>query len=215
MLEIGNTTHFTSCYFYISTTVIITIASFKGGVGKTTTAVHLACYFAKLGKTLVIDGDPNHSATGWATRGRVPFKVVDIMQAPMHSRNYEHIIIDTAARPSREDIEALVDGCDLLILPSTPDALSMEALLHTVELLQELGSEDYRILLTAVPSKPRKTGDMAREAMEGLPLFQQSIRRFVAYEKAALEGIPVYETGDTNSKIAWREYEQVGKEILQ
>jgi chromosome partitioning protein len=91
----------------------------------------------------------------------------------------------------------------------------MEALLHTVELLQELGTEDYRILLTAVPSKPRKTGEMAREAMEGLPLFQQSIRRFVAYEKAALEGIPVYETGDANSKIAWREYEQVGKEILQ
>jgi chromosome partitioning protein len=55
---------------------------------------------------------------------------------------------------------------------------------------------------------------MAREAMAGLPLFDQGIRRFVAYEKAALEGIPVYATGDSNAKIAWREYEKVGQEIM-
>lgn len=194
--------------------MIITIASFKGGVGKTTSAIHLACYFSQLGKTLLVDGDPNRSATGWAKRGEVPFKVVDIMQAPMHSRNYDHVIIDTAARPSQEDIEALVEGCDLLILPTTPDALSMDALLQTVGLLRALGSDRYRILLTAIPPKPRKTGDLAREAMTGLPLFKNGIRRYVAYEKAALDGLPVYDTGDANGKIAWRDYELVGKEIL-
>jgi chromosome partitioning protein len=194
--------------------VIITIASFKGGVGKTTTAIHLACFFAQNGPTLLVDGDPNRSATGWAKRGDVPFKVVDIMQSPMHSRNYEHVIIDTAARPSQEDIEALAEGCDLLILPTTPDALSMDALLQTVGLLKSLGSNRYRILLTAIPPKPRKTGDLARSAMQGLPMFNQGIRRFAAYEKAALEGLPVYQTGDANGKIAWREYQQVGKEII-
>jgi chromosome partitioning protein len=194
--------------------VIITVASFKGGVGKTTSSVHLACYFSTLGKTLLIDGDPNHSAAGWSKRGDVPFKVVDIMQAPRHSRNFDHIIIDTAARPGKDDLEALIEGCDLLILPTTPDALSMDALLQTVGLLNKLGSDRYRILLTMVPSKPRRSGEMARDAMAGLPLFDQSVRRFVAYEKAALEGLPVYQTGDANGKIAWREYEKVGQEIL-
>jgi chromosome partitioning protein len=194
--------------------VIITIASFKGGVGKTTSAIHLACFFAAQGKTLLVDGDPNRSATGWAKRGEVPFKVVDIMQAPMHSRNFDHVIIDTAARPSQEDVEALAEGCDLLILPTTPDALSMDALLQTVGLLKKLGSDRYRILLTAIPPKPRKTGDLARAAMSGLPLFKHGIRRFAAYEKAALDGLPVYETGDANGKIAWRDYELIGKEIL-
>jgi chromosome partitioning protein len=48
--------------------MIITIASFKGGVSKTTTAVHLAAYLQKRSPTLLIDGDPNRSATGWSRR---------------------------------------------------------------------------------------------------------------------------------------------------
>ncbi|KYC39595.1 chromosome partitioning protein ParA [Scytonema hofmannii PCC 7110] len=144
--------------------MIITLASFKGGVAKTTSAIHLACYFSKLGTTLLVDGDPNRSATGWAKRGELPFKVVDLLQASMHSRNFEHVVIDTAARPSREDLEALADGCNLLVLPTTPDALAMDALLQTVDTLKTLGSDRYRVLLTIIPPAPRQTGQQAREA---------------------------------------------------
>jgi chromosome partitioning protein len=137
------------------------------------------------------------------------------MQAPMHSRNYEHVVIDTAARPNREDLEALADGCNLLILPTTPEALAMDALLQTVDALEALGSSRYRILLTIIPPAPRQTGQQAREALNGLPLFQQGIRRFAAYEKAALEGKPVYEVKDEKHLIAWREYQDIGKEVLR
>ena len=203
--------------------LLITVAGFKGGIGKTTTAVHLACYFSKLGDTLLVDGDPNRSATGWSKRGAFPFKVVDLMQAALYSPKYEHIVIDTAARPDEAELQALADGCNLLVLPTTPDALAIDALLQTVDLLLSLGSaprsgslrDRYRILLTMVHPKPVKMAEQARVALSELPLFDTEIRRLIAYEKASFMGVPVYQVKDRMAKIAWSDYEQVGKEITK
>ena len=195
--------------------LLITVAGFKGGIGKTTTAVHLACYFSQLGQTLLVDGDPNRSATGWSKRGdaNFPFKVVDLMQAALYSPKYEHIVIDTAARPDQDELQALADGCNLLVLPTSPDALAIDALLQTLDLLMSLENDRYRILLTMGHPKPVKMAQQARAALSELPLFDTEIRRLIAYEKASLMGVPVYQVKDRMAKIAWSNYEQVGKEI--
>ena len=136
--------------------MIITVASFKGGVAKTTTAVHLAAYFQDKSPTLLIDGDPNRSATGWSRRGQLPFKVVDERQAAKYAREFEHCVIDTEARPEEEDLKALADGCNLLIIPTTPDALALDALMLTVKALDGLRTSGYRILCPS--SLPDRVG---------------------------------------------------------
>ncbi len=196
--------------------MIVTVASFKGGVGKTTTALHLAAYFQTKAATLLVDGDLNRSALDWAIRGELPFKVVDEKQAVKFARAYEHIIIDTPARPAPDELKTIAEGCDLLVLPTSPDALALGATLQMVDSLHSLKTH-YKILLTLIPPHPNKTGDEAKNAITdaGLPIFSTGIRRLAVFQKAALEGVPVNQVkGDAYAGIAWRCYSDVGKEIL-
>ena len=58
---------------------IITVTGYKGGVGKSTTALHLADYFSKFGDTILIDHDPNMCAVDWFERAnsQISFEVVE------------------------------------------------------------------------------------------------------------------------------------------
>jgi len=195
--------------------MIVTVASFKGGVGKTTTALHLAAYLQTKAPTLLVDGDLNRSALDWAGRGSLPFKVVDEKQGVRFARDYEHIVIDTPARPTLQDLKTLAEGCDLLVLPSSPDALALSAMLQMVEALYSLKS-NYRILLTVIPPAPSKVGVESRATIEkaGLPIFKSEIRRLTVFQKAALAGLPVNAIKDPYARAAWGCYASVGKEIL-
>lgn len=196
--------------------MIITIASYKGGVGKTTTAIHLAAYLQRQAATLLVDGDPNRSATVWTTQGGLPFKVIDERLLARHARHYEHIVIDTEARPTDDDLKTLIEGCDLLILPSTPDLLALNALKQTIEGLERLGAASYKVLLTIAPPRPNRDGEEAQAMLRasGVPVFAQAVTRRIVFQKAALAGVPVSQLHDARATAAWAEYEAVGKEIL-
>jgi chromosome partitioning protein len=197
--------------------MIVTVAGFKGGVGKSTTAIHLAAYLVDFGPTVLVDGDPNRSATGWSKRGNGHhFKVVDERAIAKAAREHEHVVVDTPARPSREDLDALADGCDLIVLPTLPNLFDLDALMGIVESLQAIGSEKFRALLTVVPPKPSRDGDEARAALAeaGLPMFTGSIRRAAAFTKAAVAGCVVCDVKDAKAFDCWADYAAVGREIL-
>ncbi len=195
----------------------ITVTGFKGGTGKTTTAVHLAAYLQQRAPTILIDGDPNRSASEWNERGGLPFDVADEHAAKGQLEGYRHIVVDTEARPSENELRALARACDLLVIPCTPDALSLSALTPIIGALQNIGTPDYKILLTTVPPLPSRDADEARAMLKArkLPLFRAQIRRAAAFQKAALLGVPVYEVASPRAKIAWSDYEQAGKELTR
>jgi chromosome partitioning protein len=55
----------------------MTLANSKGGVGKSTIAIHLAAFFQKLAPTLLVDSDHIRASLAWSRRGKLPFHVVD------------------------------------------------------------------------------------------------------------------------------------------
>jgi len=193
----------------------ITVTNYKGGVGKTTTAVHLAAYFQRLAPTVLIDGDPNRSATTWAKSGQMPFRIVDREEGDYQARNFTHVIKDTEARPGMADFEKLVKGCDLLVIPAVPSKLDIEALKLTTNALRTVGSDRYRILLTKVPPAPENDGPELRKILTAAnhPLFAVEIPRLKAFEKAAAQGIPIHEVHDARAWRDWQAYEAAGKEI--
>lgn len=197
--------------------MIITVASFKGGVGKTTAAIHLAAFLQTQGESLLIDADPNRSATGWAKRGSLPYEVIDEWRSPQRVRNFSHVVIDTQARPVQRDLELLTDGCDLLILPTTPDVLAMDALVLTLECLHTIGANRYRIMLNIIPPKPSRDGETVRSLLQesGMPVFAAGVRRLAAFQKAARAGVPVYEVKDPRAADGWQDYVAVGQEMLE
>jgi chromosome partitioning protein len=193
---------------------IVTVTGYKGGVGKSTTAVHIATYFSDKGKTVLVDGDPNRTAIGWVERGVLPFTVADERQAMKVISNSDFVIIDTPARPDSDDLKELAKGCDLLVLPTAPDVLSLQPMLETA---RDLGDANYRALITIVPPYPSKEGEMMRHDLEegGVPVFHTMIRRTVGFPKAALAGVPIRDLEDTRAREAWTDYEKLGNEILE
>jgi chromosome partitioning protein len=49
---------------------------------------------------------------------------------------------------------------------------------------------------------------------DALPVFRGQVRRLVAFRKAALEGIPVYEVNDPRAAWGWEDYKEVGDEVV-
>ncbi len=195
--------------------MIITVASFKGGVGKTTTAIHLAAFLQNDAETLLIDADPNRSALAWANRGALPFAVTDEWQAGEHLPEDGHVVIDTPARPDPDDLAMLAEACDLLVLPTTPDVLSLDVLALMVAYLEPLAVQNYRVLLTMMPPS-RRVAAALQPLLESIQprMFDHSIRRYAAYQKAAQQGQVVSAVKAAKAAEAWQDYATIGQELL-
>lgn len=195
--------------------MIYAFVSYKGGVGKTTCAVHLAGCLSEKTPALLIDGDANRSALAWSKRGELPFPVIDEKQTAKHAGKYADVVIDTEARPTAGTLEAIAGGCDRLVLVTSPDALAMATLMPAVEALQRLGA-DFRVLLTLVPPVGY-AGEEARETIRDakLPLCKASIRRYAAFQKAALDGVLVNRISDPHAADGWKDYQDLTRELMR
>ena len=116
--------------------MFITVCGQKGGVAKTCTSIHLASVWHSEGKKVcIVDADKNRSALAYASRGNLPFPVFPVSSAAKASRSSEIVITDGQASSDQEELKHLAYGSDLVILPTTAKARSVELTAELANLL--------------------------------------------------------------------------------
>lgn len=197
---------------------IISVGNMKGGVGKTTTAVHLAQHLGKKGKTLLLDADEELQCAvfwrdsdyeGWSFDAKNFREASPELMAP-----YQYVVVDTKGNEQGGDLVSLAGDSDLLVIPTKPDGLSATGLIRTLKPLIEAGVKNYRVLIVA---NEGGRGDELREALadEGVPVMTTIVRKSTAVGDAAEKQIPLEAyTSNRYAKLVSVDYASVTREVL-
>src|SRR5208337_4610512 len=125
--------------------MIYATLSLKGGVAKTTSALHFAAVAASVGKQVtVIDADEEHSAMQWSGLGAMPFAVVPAerdglaRQVRELSKDKHHVIVIDTPPNNRECLLRAGMLADVCIVPVVPTGLDLNRLRPTVEMLRDI-----------------------------------------------------------------------------
>jgi chromosome partitioning protein len=138
---------------------IITMASRKGGAGKSTLTAHLAALCHQTGhRTIVIDADPQGSLTLWHSLRperqpdlRSGARGIDRALAMAMVEGYEWAFIDTAASMWVVAQEA-IRAATLVLIPARPGFFDLNAVRETVAAASER-NKPYAVVLNASPVK--------------------------------------------------------------
>jgi chromosome partitioning protein len=201
--------------------LFITVCGQKGGVAKTCTSIHLASVWHSEGKKVcIVDADKNRSALAYASRGNLEFPVFPVSSAAKASRSSEIVITDGQASSDQEELKHLAYGSDLVILPTTAKARSVELTVELANLLSNL-KVNHAVVIVKVDFRQQKAAQQAKAALEnfGLYVFDTFIPLLSAFDKAEASGNAVFEAvddlgrSDPRRMTGWSAYCSIASQI--
>ena len=201
--------------------MFITVCGQKGGVAKTCTSIHLASIWHSEGKKVcIVDADKNRSALAYASRGNLPFPVFPVSSAAKASRSSEIVITDGQASSDQEELKHLAYGSDLVILPTTAKARSVELTVELANLLSNL-KVNHAVVIVKVDFRQQKAAQQAKAALEnfGLYVFDTFIPLLSAFDKAEASGNAVFDAvddlgrSDPRRMTGWSAYCSIASQI--
>jgi chromosome partitioning protein len=191
--------------------MIIGFLNQKGGVGKTTLAVHVADALARRHKrVLLVDADPQGSALDWAAsrKGEPLFPVAGLPRPSIHkelpalAKGYEFVLIDGPPRVY-EVARSAIMASDLVLIPVQPSPYDVWAAKEIVDLLREASVFKPNLKSAFVINRKIVNTALGRDVVEALaeyplPVLKTAICQRVALAESAAQGQTVFETAPDN-----------------
>jgi chromosome partitioning protein len=205
---------------------VIAILNQKGGVGKTTLAVHLATAFVRQQKSvLLLDADPQGSALDWAAaRQSAPlFPVVGLPKASIHkelptlAESFDLVLIDGPPRVYDVARSAIM-ASDLILIPVQPSPYDVWAAQEIMDLITEAEVYKPHLRKSFVINRKIVNTAIGRDVTQALseypiPVLSSAVCQRVAFVETATQGLTVYDLAP--EAIAAREVTQLAAEILE
>jgi chromosome partitioning protein len=211
---------------------VIAIVNQKGGAGKTTLTMNLAGALAhRKYKVLVIDADPQGTATRWAASAEdeevFPAAVIGLSAATtkVHREvkkfvaDYEWIIIDCPPAADSTIPQSALLVADLALVPLLPSPLDIWAAVGIREVIHNISdlNETLESRLVLNECQPNRT--LSQKALEILPefgiqLLDSYIGRREVFRQTPSFGQTVYQFGKT-AQSAINDIEKLTNEILE
>lgn len=182
---------------------IITVATTKGGAGKTTIVRLILARLAMSGlKVAAVDTDFNHTLTDWVTTtAKHPItvrheldetKIVPLVNE-LHDA-HDVVVIDTAGAASQATIFAI--GCaDLVLVPVQTSSADIVEAIKTINLINSASmmlkrEVPTRVVLTAVQPGTNIAEHVEKEVAKAkLPVLKTRLHRLVAFQEMSFTGI--------------------------
>lgn len=187
--------------------MILALCGQKGGSGKSTAALAIACELQERGeRVLLVDGDPQGSARAFGqVAAEFGYEAPTIVgmgadlhrphQLPALAGDFAHVVLDTPPRLAEVQRAALMVA-ELAVLPCGPSGLDAWSLGESLELVR--AAQNVHPALVACVLLARKVSGTvlargAREALAecGLPILKGELGFRIAFQEAPAAGLGV------------------------
>ena len=205
--------------------MIISLLNQKGGVGKTTLAIHLAAALAvRRRRVLLVDADVQASALDWSASREtdLPFAIVGLPKAVLHrevprlAQDYDHVVIDGPPRVYEVARSAIL-ASDVVLIPIQPSPYDIWAAKDIVDLVREAGDFNENLKSAFVINRKIVNTAIGREvgaALQeyALPLLKSEVCQRVVFAESAAAGLTVVESAPAS--LAAQEIKALAAEVL-